>query len=178
MIKDGRKETLTREEYDKLDETGAMILFYTSDEEAVKFDPDGDERLTKMHLGDVMEFDSVNFQLYESLVERATYECKVHPQLRVMQEYVSQQLAGDIYPDELIVLVYKRDSAARSEVSQRRLNPFKNKVNGIGSGTEASMVLFAKNSFEPKFRAKIVWMTEPRLNSTLGTAAFRVEETF
>jgi hypothetical protein len=175
-----RKDTLSRDEYDRLDEP-EMALFYVDDEDTteVRFDPEGDERLTAMHIGDVTQFNSaINFQLYESLVERSAYECKVHPQLTAMQQFVSDELAGDVLPDELIVLVYKRDSAARSSVTLRRLNPFKNGTNGIGSSAEASVVLFGKHNLEPKFRAKIVWMIEPRLNSTLGTVAFRVEEGF
>ena len=111
--------TLSRDEFDNA-KGFEMTLFYVESETAddVIFDPEGDERLMALHKGDVADFLAIRngSAIYESLVTRSSYSCKLHPQLEDMQEFVAQELSGDVSPDEMIVLVYKRDSAARSEV--------------------------------------------------------------
>ena len=159
-----------------------FVFFYKSSDviDDVEFDSDGDERLLKLHQGDPLQFESRSrgMESYESLVTRSKYICKLHPQVEAMQEYVSQQLSGVPSPEDIIVLVYRRDSAASSDVSQRRQNPFNNSVNGLATGVEASLILFSRYSFEPKLRAVLVWEKAPRINSTLGTVAFRIDEAF
>lgn len=157
-------------------------LFYTAtpDTDDVVFDPAGDERLLELQTGDVADFplQPGGTDLYKSLVMRASYECKLHPQQTRMRELVANELANDMPADELIVMLYRRDSAARSDVTLRRQNPFRNAYNGVESAEPASVILFEKYTFEPKFLGTLVWHTEPRLNSTLGTIAFRVTEAF
>ena len=173
--------TLSLAEYEAV-KGQEFVFFYKSSDviDDVEFDSEGDERLLKMHQGDPFEFGGKPnaFEGYESLVTRSKYICKLHPQIDEMQQYVSQQLSGVPAPDDLIVLAYRRDSAASSDVKQRRQNPFNNSVNGLSTGVEASVILFSRYSFEPKFRGALVWEKAPRINSTLGSVAFRIDEAF
>jgi hypothetical protein len=95
-----------------------------------------------------------------------------------MQQFVSGELLEAVEDTDLIVLVYKRDSAKRSDVIQRRKNPFRNPINGIDSTEPANVVLFGRYSHEPNFAGTVVWQYEARVNSTVGTVAFKVTRAF
>jgi len=173
--------TLTRQEYDALPNTSALNLYYeVTPDQTVQFDEDGDEQLLDLHRGDIADFARIDDgqRLYEALVTRAAYHCKLHPHVEAMKEYVANELAGSVDRQSLIVFVYERDNARRSDVKERRQTPFANGENGVGTGKEASVVLFTRYSIEPRLRGKLVWFRESRRNSVLGTVAFLVEESY
>ncbi len=172
--------TLSREEYDKLSGDGVNLYYIDTQEQNLQFDEDGDTQLLDLHRGDVAEFTKIRNgdNLYMALVSRAAYHCKLHPQQDALREIVVSELAGSVDTDSVIVFAYERDNAKRSEVKERYETPFVNGQNGIGTGSEASVVLFARFSFEPRLRGKVIWFREPRRNSTLGTVALLVEESY
>lgn len=178
---DTLRVTLTRQQYDALPNASALNLYYKEMlDQTVQFDEDGDTQLLDLHRGDIADFTRIvdGQRLYEALVTRAAYHCKLHPQVDAMKVYVANELAGSVDTHSLIVFVYERDNARRSDVKARRQIPFTNGENGVGTGKEASVVLFTRYSIEPRLRGKLVWFREPRRNSTLGSVAFLVEESY
>lgn len=154
-------------QFDALSEA-AVLLFYTETSDAVLVDPDNDAALLDMH---ETPFDFSNEQslaAYESLVSRAQYECKPHPN----QPLVQRQIAADLgkLTEDIVVLVYKRDAASKSHVQKRNQSPFRAAVEA-----QEVVVLFRQFSNDPFAQVTLVWHREPRINSTVGLIAVRIE---
>ena len=167
-------------QFDALPASFALVLFYrdsdADDQNPTVFDPDVDETLIELHGDPYMEL-SANFLVeYEACVTRAQYECRRHPLQQEVLAVARSDLSG-FELDALIVLVYKRDSAATS-VSKNRLSaPFRNTANGMRDNAPSpELTLFRQHSFEPYVRCRIVWHREPKLNSTIGTIIIEVTE--
>jgi hypothetical protein len=163
------------DEYAAIDDA-VVELFYTESGEEVIFDPDNDTALLELFAAPFRFVNSASLQLYEALTDRARYSCKPHPAPRAVVERVVGELAVPV--DNVLVFVYKRDSARASLVRNRRRAPFRNSVNGLESPDQRSppLLLFAQYSYEPRLLASLIWHDAPRANSTVGLLAFELIE--
>lgn len=155
------------QQFDALSEA-AVLLFYTETSDAVVLDPDGDAALLQIHEAP-FEFDNArSLGTYESLASRAQYECKPHPNQVLVKRQVVLDLGADA--EDIVVLVYKRDTARASPVRQRNQTPFRTAIQ-----EQTTIVLFRQFSHDPFAQATLVWHREPRINSTVGLIAVRIE---
>lgn len=172
----GELEFTNAEQFDSIGTAQPLVLFYkdnNSDENPSIFDPELDEALLDLHES---PFDESPLAAYEAYVTRASYECRLHPQQELLLSLVRDEVAG-VDPQSILVMVYKRDSAARSIARNRRSNPFLNTVNGlVDTRPSPPLVLFTQHSLEPFCRAALVWHREPRANSTIGLIALQIIE--
>lgn len=154
-----------------------LLLFYTETNDDVIFDPANDQSLMELFAAPFEFSNSESLSLYESLVTRARYYCKPHPQASSVARDVSAELR--VPATELLVLVYKRDSAAESIVKDRRTAPFDNSENGLGSfdGRSAQLVFFNQYAHTPAVLGTIVWHNAVRINASVGIIAVRIQET-
>ena len=164
-------------QFEAIGGTQTLLLFYTesSDETRVLFDPDNDAALRAVFERSPYAFDNRrDLDAYKALVTRARYRCRAHPdQERALALVPSAERPDD---DDVLMLVYQRDSEAVSVVKNRRRSPFTNSENGVGSGAQRpTLVLFDEYSFVPKLAVELVWHQEKRLNATVGLLAVRIE---
>lgn len=156
-----------------------LVLFYKDngdDENASIFDPGLDEYLVELHT-DPFAITATALETYEACVTRAAYECRVHPDQAAMLAAVREETV-DADAQTTVVLVYKRDSAGRSAARNRRSNPFRNTINGlVDARASPALMFFTQYSFEPYYRAQIIWHREPTFNATIGLIAVRFVDT-
>jgi len=156
-----------------------LVLFYKDNDQEDNptiFDPELDEYLIELH-AEPYAIDETALETYMACVTRATYECRAHPDQANMLAAVRDETV-DADPETTVVLVYMRDSAVRSVSRNRRANPFRNTINGLVDGRASpALMFFTQYSFEPYYRAQIIWHREPAFNATIGLIAVRFVDT-
>lgn len=155
------------EQFDALTEA-VVLLFYAETSDAVVVDPENDAALLEMHEAPFAFNNEDLLASYESLLSRAQYECKPHPNQALVQRQIATDLSKPA--DDIVVLVYKRDAASKSPVKKRNQSPFRSAI-----AEQDVVVLFRQFSHDPFASARIVWQREPRLNSSVGLLGVRIE---
>lgn len=163
-------------QFETIKNTETLAFFYTesSDGEDVTFDPRGDEALFNMLAESPYDFDNNKDLIrYESLVTRAMYECKLHPNQAAAEELAASSLTPE-EAGELLFFVYRRDRAAISLVQNRRQSPF----DALNVDNAPEIILFRRYSFEPMMLVTPVWRDETRINATVGVFGVLVKQMF
>lgn len=153
------------------------LLFYRETSDDVVFDPEGDSALLKMHTRPFSFDNKRHLATYEALTDRARYYCKPHPSGETVAAQAAAEL-GNVSPDDLLVFVYKRDTAASSNVKQRHRSPFRNTTNGLGVAGAPVTFLFSQYSHDPFVSARLVWHRELRMNASVGLVVMQIEQRF
>lgn len=179
------------EQFDAIETSRPLVLFYkdnASDDNPSIFDPELDDVLLSLHADPYADNDGRGgggdegdqpplMQQYEAYVTRASYECRLHPQQAEVLAAMRDETVNSVDVESLVVLVYKRDAAARSVAKNRYANPFRNTINGlVDTRPSPPLLLYTQHSLEPYCRARIVWHREPRTNSTIGLIGLQIIE--
>lgn len=167
------------EQWESINDAVAL-LFYTETDDDVLFDPNGDARLLELHTEPFAFDNDTGLAPYVSLIQRAQYRCKPHPNQVLAREQAALELG--IAVDDLLIMVYRRDAASTSAVRRRERAPFTNTTNGLGTGGAAAdavpLVLFREKSFDPYASVVLVWHHETHINASIGLVGFRIETLF
>lgn len=160
-----------------------LKVYFTQDNEEPEFDIINDERLLRQHAGDIISYDNKS-QLpeYEALIDRPSFDLKLHPQQQAMRKIVAETFESD-EPEQLIVFVYHRsfmpnDVVDREKTRQQSQNLFVNQQNGLQDAKSEPVILFDKYSNDPFMQVVIVWHDQPRGVTTYGTVAVTVVQKF
>lgn len=162
-------------QFERVPDDGAVLLYYTASAERdqVIFDPENDRRLRDLHIDPYSFSSDQSLRLLIALRSRAYFELRLHPnQAAALREAIELGTLSE--RDNVLVFVYRRDSARRSPVKNRRQTPFYNSVNGIESGgnnQSATVHLFRKHSYEPFSDARVVWEQHGNKRATVGIVA-------
>lgn len=162
-------------QFERVPDDGALLLYYTASaaRDQVIFDPENDRRLRDLHTDPYSFSSDQSLPLLIALRSRAYFELRLHPnQAAALRE--ASELGTLSERDNVLVFVYRRDSARRSPVKNRRQTPFYNSVNGIESGgnnQSATVHLFRKHSYEPFSDARVVWQQHGNKRATVGIVA-------
>ena len=137
-----------------------------TDATGVGLDAVGDDQLWALHDEPTSFSNEESLPLYESLVSRARFDCKQHPNITLAREQAA--LETQLPTDDWAVFVYKRDTAAKSPVKDRRNTPFAN----LGQ----PIALFLKEGFDPFLRGTLVWHRALRAGGRFGLFAIDVAD--
>lgn len=162
------------EQFDAIDDAVALLFYTETDDgsEEVLFDPDNDAALFDLHTRPFSFTNAESLPAYEALTERARYYCKPHPNQALARAQAALELGAPVNED-LLIMVYKRDSAAESLVKLRTKTPFRNPVNGVGH--ETPLVLYRQYSYDPFASVRLLWHREAHINALVGLVGFSVE---
>ena len=165
-------------EFDSIRDASVLLFYTQTIDSDVVFDPQNDAALAS-YFTNPFQFDNRSMlDNFVALVMRARYELKPHPNAESIVASVSAE--WNVPTNQLLVMVYQRDSARSSAVENRRSSPFLNGVNGLSSAGNQSepLWLFSQYSHEPVARVTLIWHSAVRTNATVGHVAFRVEQLY
>lgn len=163
------------DQFEEIENGDTLLLFYVQDEsDQVTFDPNGDAALLALMRDAVYSFKNTDsLLLYESLVTRARYRLRLHPD----QDAAAQLAALSLTPDAtagMISFVYKRDHPGRSAVENRRQTPFMT----LDDTAPPTVVLFREYSFQPAMIGQLVWYKQAERSATIGILGLEPQEVY
>lgn len=163
-------------QFERLSENSGTLLLYYREQpnDEVVLDPENDMSLYRLFAASPYTFDNRrDLLVYESLITRAHYQLRLHPD----QDAARAEAGLELSPDdaaELVVFVYRRDHRTKSPVKNRQTNPFVN----LDLEDLPPVFLFRRYSNDPAMRVVPVWRKEATLNRDIGLLGVRVLETF